>query len=108
MPIPQLEAKDITFFLAVKPYMSTRAQRLLDVILFLTNPGLQSRGDAPDPVPLLTLLHLVKNTASPPPPPSPVPELPRAPELVKSPDGEEKGAGERDGQGGGADEGAAP
>ena len=40
----QLEAKDITFFLAVKPYMSTKAQRLLDIILLLSNPGIQSPG----------------------------------------------------------------
>ena len=77
MPMPQLETKDVTLFLAVKPYMSTKAQRLLDIILILINPGLKAQGAALDPVPVLTLLNLAKNMASPPPPSPPSRNCPR-------------------------------
>jgi hypothetical protein len=104
VPMTQLEAKDITFFLAVKPYMSTKAQRLLDIILLLSNPGIQSPGDSLDPVPILTLLNLAKNMASSPSPHLPEPELPQGLELVEPVEGEEEGAGEKEEQGGEANE----
>lgn len=99
MPMPQLEAKDITIFLAVKPYMSTKAQRLLDIILLLINPGIQSQGNSLDPVPILTLLKLAKDMASSPPHPS-EPELPQVLELVEPVKSEEERAGEKEEQGG--------
>lgn len=108
VPMPQLETKDVTLFLAVKPYMSTKAQRLLDIILILINPGLKAQGAALDPVPVLTLLNLAKNMASPPPPQPPEPKLPQVLEPEELVEGEEEGTGDKDMQGGEADEGDTP
>jgi hypothetical protein len=55
-----LESKDVTLFLAIKPYMSTKAQQLLDVLLFFIRFQSQTKEDMLDPLPILNLLNFAK------------------------------------------------
>ncbi|MGI6575162.1 MAG: hypothetical protein ACOX3A_04790 [bacterium] len=79
MRFSALEPKDVSFLLAVKPYVSPKSQQILDALLYLLSPQPQDQKDILDPVAILNLLSLIKNltqSSNRPTTQPPTPELP--------------------------------